>query len=139
MSERISPQLSDSALSSFTPEKGSFSFQLSMGKGTVFPSLALQGYLLRGDDVIVMTEIKPKSVEGWSVKNTHLLQKFSWEKKKNCRSLLALKKTKKDCRMDIVYSSLPSTEAGIYCPLNNFTHLLLSLYYIQYFPQRQGL
>lgn len=48
---------------------------------TVFPSLPLQGYLLRGHDVIVMTEMKLRSVEeteceeDTSVTEIHLAEK----------------------------------------------------------------
>lgn len=61
--QNISPQLSDSTCSSCSqPEQWSFSVQPSTGQGsapltTAFPSLPLQGYLLRGDDVMVMTEM----------------------------------------------------------------------------------
>lgn len=65
----ISPQLSDSTCCSCSqPEQWSFSVQPSTGQAaaplrTAFPSLPLQGYLLRGDEVMVTTEMKLRWVE----------------------------------------------------------------------------
>lgn len=68
---------------------------------TVFPSLPLQGYLLRGDDVIVMTEMKLRSAEETECEEhafateIHLAKK---KKKKKMQKIIAcfLKKRLQD-------------------------------------------
>jgi len=72
---------------------------------TLFPSLPLQGYLLRGDDVIVMPEMKLRSLEEPEceehafVIEIHLAKK---KKKKNMQKIIACFFKKEDCKAHIL-------------------------------------
>lgn len=83
---------------------------------TVFPSLPLQGYLLRGDDVIVMTEMKLRSAEETECEEhtfateIHLAKK---KKKKKCRRSLPVFFLKKIARCIWFTQALTGWAAGL--------------------------